>query len=154
MSFRQTISGKNRSDRGFKVVVDRNEEKIKISFSAKDVDSRHAEWLKSVEQRAGLNELDPQPYWGFRDLAAIAASKLTNCFFVQAKTKIERGVRYYHYCSARMLETFSFDKFLDSLDNGRAYVDFDARTGHNHGTKIRFTENELPLVYEKVTVIH
>jgi hypothetical protein len=40
MSFRQTIHGLSRSDRGFKVIVDRNEKKILISFDAGTVDSR------------------------------------------------------------------------------------------------------------------
>src|SRR3990167_4120492 len=34
MSFRQTINGKSRSDRGFKVVIDRTAHKILISFDA------------------------------------------------------------------------------------------------------------------------
>src|SRR3989337_4591171 len=38
MSFRQTIHGQSRSDRGFRVVIDRKERKILISFDAKSVD--------------------------------------------------------------------------------------------------------------------
>jgi hypothetical protein len=153
MSFRQTISGRSPSDRGFVVVVDRTEEKIKISFSASRVDPRHAAWLQTVKARVGLEELEPQPYWGFRDLSAKAATKLSNCFFVQAQTKIEGGFRYYHYSEVKMLETFSFEKFLTALERGHAFVDFDARTGHNHGTKFRIKESELPMLYAKVAVI-
>src|SRR3989337_4572807 len=40
MSYRQTIHGNSRSDRGFKVVIDRNESKILISFDAESVDIR------------------------------------------------------------------------------------------------------------------
>ncbi len=43
MSFRQTVSGLNFSDRGFKVVVDRLAKKFLISFNAAKVDVRHAE---------------------------------------------------------------------------------------------------------------
>ena len=68
MSFRQTISGKGRSDRGFMVVINRNERKVLISFDAKSVSDRHSSWLKNVEQRINLEELSPQPYWGFDDL--------------------------------------------------------------------------------------
>ncbi|HAB54736.1 MAG TPA: hypothetical protein DCE80_21595 [Ignavibacteriales bacterium] len=32
-------------------------------------------------------------------------------------------------------------------------VDFDARTGHNHGTKFRIKQNKLPLLYEHVIEI-
>jgi hypothetical protein len=43
--------------------------------------------LKSVKERIGLHELDPQPYWGFDDLEHKAGTKLINCFFVQAEVK-------------------------------------------------------------------
>lgn len=62
MSFRQTIHGQARSDRGFKVTIDRKERKILISFDAKSVELKHKAWLKQVEKRVGLGELNPQPY--------------------------------------------------------------------------------------------
>ena len=53
MSFRQTISGAARSDRGFTVVVDRENRKVLISFDATAVDTKHFQWLKTVERRIG-----------------------------------------------------------------------------------------------------
>ena len=50
------------------VVINRNERKVLISFDAKSVSDRHSSWLKNVEQRINLEELSPQPYWGFDDL--------------------------------------------------------------------------------------
>jgi hypothetical protein len=32
-------------------------------------------------------------------------------------------------------------------------VDFDARSGHNHGTKFRMRQNTLSMLYEKTTTI-
>ena len=87
MSFRQTISGLSASDRGFKVVVDRKQQKVMISFNAKIVDARHASWLEAVTKRIGLLELDPQPYWGFDDLRNKVGTKLLNCFYVKAERK-------------------------------------------------------------------
>lgn len=153
MSFRQTIQGRSRSDRGFKVVVDRKEKKILISFDAKGVDPRHKDWLKSVKKRAGLGELNPQPYWGFNDLEHKAGTKLLNAFYVQADVKIEDGKEFYKYTKVMMLQKFSFGGFLRALEDGKVLVDFDARTGHNHGTKFRLRQDCLPMLYEKVTVI-
>jgi len=79
MSFRQTIHGLNSSDRGFKVIIDRNEKKILISFDASKVSEKHANWIKFVEKNIGLDELHPQPYWGFDDLASKARTKLLLC---------------------------------------------------------------------------
>jgi hypothetical protein len=153
MSFRQTIHGKSRSDRGFKVVIDRAARKVLISFDAKSVDPRHADWLETVKRRAGLGELNPQPYWGFDDLEHVAGVKLPNAFFVQAEVKREGKKEFYRYCRVTMLQTFSFDGFLSALEDANLLIDFDARSGHNHGTKFRLREDCLPQLYAKATRI-
>ncbi len=153
MSFRQTIHGNSASDRGFMVKIDRQENKVLISFDAKKVSEKHSNWLKKIENSIGLNELNPQPYWGFDDLANKAGTKLLNCFYVQAETKKVDGFEFYHYKKVMMLQKFKFEGFLNSLEKGNILVDFDARTGHNHGTKFRMRQNCLPDLYENVTVI-
>lgn len=153
MSFRQTIGGLGRSDRGFMVQVDRKEQKIMISFDANAVGERHAEWLKGVEEKIGLSELDPQPYWGFEDLEHKIGSKLTNCFFVQAAVKRVDGKEYYKYERAMMLRGLDFEGFLQCLETGIILVDFDARTGHNHGTKFRIRQNSWPSLYREKVVL-
>jgi len=52
-----------------------------------------------------------------------------------------------------MLQKFNFQGFLKQLEEGNILIDFDARTGHNHGTKFRLRQNYLPELYEKVTEI-
>lgn len=153
MSFRQTIHGLSHSDRGFKVQIDRVAKKVLISFDATKVGERHSEWLKGVEQNVGLGELNPQPYWGFDDLEHKAGTKLLNCFYVQAEVKKEDGKEFYWYNKAQMLQKFRFEGLLEALEKGVMLVDFDARTGHNHGTKFRLRQNHLPLLYEKVSTI-
>lgn len=49
-----------------------------------------------------------------------------------------------------MLKTFSKERFLDAIECGDIFVDFDARTGHNHGTRFRFKNNKFPELYEEV----
>ncbi len=153
MSFRQTIHGNSPSDRGFMVKIDRKERKVLISFDHESVSSRHSEWLQSVEQRIGLEQLNPQPYWGFDDLAHKAGTKLLNCFYVQAEVKRKDGQEFYHYCKVMMLQKFNFEGFLTQIEKGNILVDFDARTGHNHGTKFRMRQNCLPELYEKTTIV-
>ena len=153
MSFRQTIHGGARSDRGFNVVIDRHEQKVLISFDAESVDPRHAEWLAGVGKRAGLGELDPQPYWGFADLEHKAGTKLLNAFYVQAEVKTEGSQEYYWYRQAMRLERFSFASFLTALEQGKVLVDFDARSGHNHGTKFRLRQDCLPMLYETAEIV-
>ena len=152
-SFRQTIHGRTRSDRGFQVVVDAAQRRVVVSFDAGSVAEKHAAWLRSVQECVGLGELDPQPYWGFDDLAHKAGTKLPNTFYVQARTKAIDGREHFKYERVTMLQGFHFAGFLSAIERADVLVDFDARTGHNHGTKFRLRQNCLPSLYANVTTI-
>lgn len=78
-----------------------------------------------------------------------------NTFYVQADVKRDKETKkeYYHYNKVFMLQKFSFDGFLKTLIEGNILVDFDARTGHNHGTKFRLRQNHFIDLYEKITEI-
>lgn len=150
MSFRQTIHGLERSSRGFMVQIDENNKKVLISFNATKVEPCHSEWLESVERRAGLCELNPQPYWGFDDLYHKAGTKLLNTFYVQAEVRKDGDNEFYHYSRILILRGFNIDNFVKALINGSVLIDFDARSGHNHGTKFRLRQNALPMLYSDI----
>ncbi len=152
-SFRQTICGNSCSDRGFQVVLDFENRRVQISFDASKVAPKHHDWLQQVEKNIGLQQLKPQPYWGFDDLEHKAGTKLLNCFYVQADVKKENGLEYFHYNDVKLLRKFSFDGFLAEIKAGNILIDIDARTGHNHGTKFRMRQNCLPNLYEEVIQI-
>jgi hypothetical protein len=138
---------------GFGVIVDRSARKVLISFDAESVALRHKEWLCSVEAKVGLGELNPQPYWGFDDLRNKAGTKLLNCFYVQADVLREGKQEFYAYSRMLILQGFSLEGLLTGLENGFVYVDFDARTGHNHGTKFRLRQDNWPALYSSVQEI-
>ncbi|MDR3227285.1 MAG: MvaI/BcnI family restriction endonuclease [Prevotellaceae bacterium] len=152
MSFRQTFGG-NHTNRGFSLKIDRENKKVIVSFDYKKVSEANKEWLQQVQKNIGLKELNPQPYWGFDDLASKAGTKLLNCFYVQAEVKKEDGKEFYKYSKVLMLQKFSFEKFLQEIENDNILADFDARTGHNHGTKFRLRQNCFSNLYEKATII-
>ena len=149
-SFRQTINALNRTDRGFGVQLNQAERKVEISFDAESVSSAHTDWLDSVDYRINLEELDPKPYWGFDDLAYKAGTKLLNCFYITAAVKRIDGIEHFHYQDIFVLQKFNPDKFIDAILKGLILIDFDARTGHNHGTKFRMRKNALPQLYESM----
>lgn len=150
MSFRQTINAVLRTDRGFGLEVDHTERRVEVSFDACSVSAKHSSWKESVLRRIGLSELTPQPYWGFDDLYHKAGTKLHNCFFVQAAVRRINDCEEFWYEKLYMLQGFSFDKFIAAICKGTILVDFDARTGHNHGTKFRMREKRLPELYGNV----
>lgn len=152
MSFRQTISSSAFSDRGFSVCVERDERKVSIVFDKAKVSSRHSDWLNGVVLKGG-EILKHRPYWGFDDLFHKAGTKLHNCFFVKAKSKTEGGKEFFLFSDILMLKTFSLEKFIDAIESGDVYIDFDARTGHNHGTKFRIRDKKIPDLYAETIAI-
>lgn len=154
MSFRQTINCKSATDRGFQVIINREIGRIEVSFDANKVAAKHSAWLASVKERVGnLDQLNPQPYWGFMDLKNKVGTKLINCFYLLVKTKKQAGEEFYLYDQIYMLKEFDFDKLLEAFEQGNALVDFDARTHHNHGTKIRLRKNILIGLYKYADII-
>lgn len=152
MSFRQTINGLTRTNRGFTIVVNEAQGRVEVSFDAAAVESHHADWLANVASKVGLGELNPQPYWGLTDLFHKAGTKLGNCFFVQAEVEEREGETFYFYSRIMMLREFSIDGLIKGLKEGWVLVDFDARTGHNHGTKFRLRQNHYPQLYKHVII--
>lgn len=157
-SFRATLNAKTYSDRGFKVNVNNEQRRVEILFDNAKVDVKHAEWASSVEQRVGhLNNFDVAPYWGFDDLFHKAGVKLINCFYVQADQKYEiincKRENFFLYNYVLKLSHFNQDKFIDAIRQGKIYVDFDARTGHNHGTKFRIHYYDIPSLYTDAEVV-
>lgn len=59
-------------------------------------------------------------------------------------------IEYFHYNKALMLKSVNLERFIDCIEQGKIYIDFDARTGHNHGTKFRIKSQDIPLLYKEV----
>lgn len=157
-SFRATLNTANFSDRGFKVHLNEEERKIEIIFDSSHVDPRHKEWLDSVEHRVGhLNDFDIRPYWGYDDIFHKAGTKLVNCFYVRADVKKEtigrKRKEFFLYNYVLKLSHFNLDLFLEAFRQGKLFIDFDARSHHNHGTKVRIHYSDIPSLYSSAEVI-
>lgn len=153
MSFRSTTSAKGFTKRGFIIIVDRYQAKIRFVFDSNKVNMSEPEiksWLNSVDQRIGLGPFKPEPYWGFEDLKYAIGEKIKNSFYVIADSKIVNGREHFLYKGLYLLHGFTFENFLKCVEHGLIFVDFDARTGHNHGTKFRMKQGYWTSLYEKV----
>ena len=152
-SFRSTTSATAFTNRGFRIVVDRRAEKIRFVFDSSRADRNDPEivhWLSAVEKKAGLGPINPEPYWGFEDLKYIIGSKIRNCFYVVAETKVEDRHEFFRYEDLYILSGFSFEKLINCIESGYVLIDFDARSGHDHGTKFRLRQGHWPDLYESV----
>ena len=125
-SFRQTLSYKNPTARGFFVDIDNANKRVIVRFDPSKIDDECIVWKNSLAENGMIEyDKDYMPYWGFDDLYHKAGVKLGNCFYVSSK-------------------------FLSGIRDGNIFIDFDARTSHNHGTKFRIKQNTIPLLYENV----
>ena len=146
MSFRSTTTATTYTKRGFTVIVDRNQKKLRFVFHANEADAADPEigpWLQWVEERVGLGPFNPEPYWGFEDLRYAIGSRIRNSFYIIADTKVEDSREYFLYKELHILTGFSLERFLSCIESGGLYIDFDARTGHNHGTKFRLRQRKF-----------
>lgn len=150
LSFRSTTNAKDFTDRGFKLNVNRECERIEFIWDSSKCKSIHDEWLESVKRRTGLGPMPTIPYWGFYDLYTALGTKLRNCFYVRAARKMKNGKEYFHYNNVSILQEVSISNLIDCIEQGYVYIDFDARSGHNHGTKFRVYFKDLPKFYSKV----
>lgn len=146
-SFRQTINASNYSNRGFSVKVDWNVKKVFIDFDVEKVDkTTHFDWYEIIKNKS----LNLKSYWGFDDLFHKAGTKLSNCFFINAEAKRIKGNLCFHYQDIYMLKNFDISLFVRAISYGLIYIDFDARTGHNHGTKFRLRRDAFIKLYAEV----
>ena len=153
-SFRQTLSYRNPTRRGFFVDVDDANRRIVVRFDASLIHDELAGWRNSLAENGMMNyDEDYTPYWGFDDIYHKAGVKLGNCFYVSADVKKEGGEYFYRYSEMMQLSGFTLDRFLSGIRDGNIFIDFDSRTGHNHGTKFRIRQDEIPSLYENVTLI-
>lgn len=67
--------------------------------------------------------------------------------------KVEDGKKLVKYEEIMILSRFKMENLIDNIKSKNIYVDFDARTGHNHGTKFRIKPRAIPLLYENVDII-
>ncbi len=148
-SFRQTINTLAYSDRGFTVDVDYDMQRVFVSFDWTMVDGRHAHWLEGVKAAAGTGSIEPQPYWDFECIDETLGTKLRNLMYVRADTKRENGAEYFKYNELEAYVDPTLENFLNLLERGEIFVDFDARTGHNHGTKFRIKQGAKTHLYER-----
>lgn len=156
MSFRSTTNAITFTNRGFKVVVNHVEKKVCFIFDSYKVDLEDPQirsWFATVEKRIGLGPINPEPYWGFDDLKYAIGTKMKNCFYTVADTKVNDGHEYFKYIKLFVLSGFSFNKFLEAIEDGSVLIDFDARTGHNHGTKFRLKQGSWAKLYSDVEEI-
>ena len=156
MSFRSTTYAHRTSDRGFS--IDFTNEKIVFSFnpdkvnkSARDQSgsfNTYGEWLNDVEKRVPHYSKVLPVFWNIEDLEDVFINKLDHTLMCFVETKRDKGIDFFAIKEAYIYKTFLRDKLKDLFHRGSLVIDFDARTGHNHGTKLRIKREDLGVLFD------
>ena len=77
---------------------------------------------------------------------------MLNAFYVEVETRRSQGREVFRIEHVSTLQGFNTAGFVDAIEAGGVAIDFDARTRHNHGTKLRLREHMLPKLYAYVDV--
>ena len=78
---------------------------------------------------------------------------MVNCVYIVTDSKKENKKEYFRYTDMQILSGFSIERFIEALKRGYIDIDFDARTGHNHGTRFRINRDKRSFLYEKADVL-
>jgi hypothetical protein len=151
-SFRATVAGNAFTGRGLKVSVNSVARRIEILYDPARVSARYAAWREELKA-IGEGAAQRLAYWDFDEVAKKCVGKIRNAVFVVADSRKAGGQEEFRYRKITLLEDFAFNNLLRAIINGYIFVDFDARTGHNHGTKFRIAQNSWPVLYNRVTEI-
>ena len=92
-------------------------------------------------------------FWEFDTLHKKCIGKIRNTIYIIADSRKVSGQEEFKYEKIELLEDFAFNNLLRGMLDGTIFIDFDARTGHNHGTKFRIKQNNWPSLYSKITEI-
>lgn len=155
-SFRSTTPGNRFTCRGYKIEIDENKiyfifNKSKVEVAQKDdtgIYQNYGDWLKDIENRKYPHYSNVIPlYYDLDDVIDTFKTKLSNTMLAFRKTRTRNKQKYYLYDEVFLMDEIVTDNLPTLIRDGSLFIDFDARTGHNHGTKFRIKKSELPRLF-------
>ncbi len=146
---------------GFYLEVNREKKRVFVHFdhSRTEPEKKYQDWLLTVKNRNnGLHDLGEEYSLPFDEIEKSAKEKFHKMVFLKYLEKRENGEYSISINEAYFLEEFSFEKYLEALENGQVMYEFrlhgnSERISKNHGTGFRMFEKDFPLIYEKKEII-
>lgn len=156
MSFRSTTFAHRHSDRGFSIelAADRIElrfDPLRVSADKKDstdVYETYVHWLNDVElRRPHYSDILPV-FWDRNVFEAECKKKIDNTLMCYMDRRVIHGVEEFRIAEVHIYKNFLSSRMADLFSLGAVAIDFDARTGHNHGTKLRVKRSALSMLFD------
>lgn len=157
LSFRSTTHAHRYTNRGFtiKLTDDRIEfvfDPQKINHSENDTTGAYrnlGEWLLDIEERETHYSNVLPVYWDRAHFDSICRTKLDNTLMCFCETQRANGKERFKLHSAFIYKGFLHDNLTKLFHDGAVVIDFDARTGHNHGTKLRVKRDSIGKLFRQ-----
>lgn len=167
-SFRSTTSGSVFTPRGFK--IEYANDRLSLIFDptqiaantadATGVYPTYGDWLNDINSRKTVNANNPDyqrlfpVYYNLGCLQEVFETKLNHTLLVYYKKKKDKnGKNLYWYDEAYLMKEVRMDKIPELIANGSLVLDFDARTHHNHGTKLRIKKSKAKDLFTEYKVM-
>lgn len=156
MSFRSTTPANRWTDRGFKISL--SEDKISFEFDPKQVNTTakdqtgvyntYKEWLNDLKARSLYYEQIFPIYWDRKTFDDYCTTKLDNTLMCYFDTRKISNKEQFMLTDAFIYKNFKHSNLETLFKSGDLVIDFDARTGHNHGTKLRVKKDKLGSLFQ------
>ena len=156
MSFRSTTYAHRYSDRGFTIALTKDKIEFlfnpsEVNISAKDatgIYQTYGEWLADVEKRNPHYSNVLPVYWCRNNFEKACLAKLNNTLICNCETTRRDNIEYFRIVDAYVYKNFKKNNLKKLFSEGAIVIDFDARTKHNHGTKLRVFKGKLGELFE------
>jgi len=156
MRFSSTTYGHKHTSRGFRIVL--TKDKINFVFDptfvqrqGKDRSNTYSNlgaWADDVSARSLHYTTILPAYWPRNEFEQSCIDKLDNTLMCYCETSIIGGAHHYKFTEAMIYKDFQSANLEKLFLSGGIVMDFDARTGHNHGVKLRVKKSSLPLLFK------
>jgi hypothetical protein len=156
MSFRSTTYANRFTDRGFSIALTKSRiefifDRTKVNRAAKDVTgiySTYGDWLTDVDSRHPHYSTVLPVFWDRKDFEDNCYLKLDSTLMVYLETKRINKAEYFRIVEAYIYKGFCANALTRLFSEGGVVIDFDARTRHNHGTKLRVAKDKIGQLFD------
>lgn len=162
MSFRSTTKAGISSDRG--LAIELSSDRIELIYRPEEVNragkdrqgtyDTYGTWADDIENRNPHYSTLLPVWWDKEVLLSQMESKLNNTLFALYDKRIATdGSREFKFTDVVLMSGFRPSALGELFQEHSLFVDFDARTGHNHGTKFRVDFKHIDRLFDNYVIL-
>lgn len=114
----------------------------------------YKDWLDGIgaRQQEHYSKIFPIPF-RLSEVQQWFKDKLNHTLLVLRETKLENGQLYYRYKEAYLMKDIKPEAIVELINSGGLCIEFDTRSGHNHGLKFRIKRKSLHKLFNEFALM-